>query len=129
MRRLRLPAISALLMISAELLLRRRTLENTQRTLARMARMALARPQPEEAAWAIAAAARRLPFKTTCLHEALAGEALLKAAGHDCTLRIGARKHKNGHAFHAWLEADGETIIGASAEGHTILEGQGAWTS
>lgn len=129
MKRLRLPAISALLLTTAALSLRWRTLENTQRTLGRIARMMRAQPQPAEAAWAVGAAARRLPFKITCLHQALAGEALLKAAGHDCTLRIGARKHESGHAFHAWLETHGLTIIGATEEGHTILEGQAAWTS
>lgn len=129
MKRWRLPAISALLLTAAELSLRWRTLEQTQQSMRRIAWVMRAQPQPPEAAWAIAAAARRLPFKTTCLHEALAGEALLNAAGHMCTVRIGARKHENRHVFHAWLEAGGVIIIGASEEEHTLLEGQAAWTS
>lgn len=129
MKRLSLPAISALLLMIATVALRWRTLENTQRTLGRMARTMPTHLQPAEAARAVGAAARRLPFKTTCLHEALAGEALLKAAGHDCALRIGARKHESGHAFHAWLEADGVAIIGATEVGYTLLEGQAAWIS
>jgi hypothetical protein len=58
---------------------------------------------------------------STCLHHALAGEALMRAAGHDCALRIGARKQGSDPAFHAWLEFENTPVIGATDVPHAVL--------
>jgi hypothetical protein len=69
--------------------------------------------------WAVRAAARRLPFTTTCLVQALAAAAMLQRRGHACSLRFGVRRGgRAGDALdgHAWLEYQGAIVIGAIAE-------------
>ncbi len=67
-------------------------------------------------AWAVGAVTRRLPG-TTCLAEALTACAMLRRHGHDATLRIGAR-HAAAPTLvaHAWVECDGEVVVGNVAE-------------
>ena len=70
---------------------------------------------PEEISWAIAAAARFVPW-STCLVKALAGQAMLAKRGCASTLRIGmAPGRPNGRTLdaHAWLECEGRILIGA----------------
>lgn len=66
--------------------------------------------RPEETArardirWAIAAAARRLPFECACLTRALAAHSLALAEGLPPTLHMGAQPGQRGTAeTHAWL--------------------------
>jgi transglutaminase superfamily protein len=66
----------------------------------------------DDLAWAVAAAARRVP-RATCLTQALALQALLTREGHNATLRLGvARGALGALEAHAWLESDGRVIIG-----------------
>lgn len=69
---------------------------------------------PEQAAWAVAAAARRLPGGATCLPQALACNAILRRRGYAPRLRIGvaARDDKEALRGHAWVEMDDRVIIG-----------------
>lgn len=49
----------------------------------------------------------------SCLTQALAAQVLLRRAGLDTTLRIGVRKDSTeGFKAHAWLECDGEIVVG-----------------
>jgi hypothetical protein len=70
---------------------------------------------PKRVAWAIAAVARRLPFRITCLVETLAAHAMLRRCGLASTVRFGV-KGGAGRAIpidaHAWLECDGAVIVG-----------------
>jgi len=67
----------------------------------------------EEIIWALEIVTRR--FSGTCLTNALAALALLNRHGHTGTLRIGAAR-KDGHfSAHAWVERDGEIVIGGPA--------------
>ena len=67
---------------------------------------------PRAWAWAVRAAARRVP-RASCLTQALALEALLAEAGHRATLRIGvARKEDRTFEAHAWVESEGHVLIG-----------------
>jgi hypothetical protein len=69
-------------------------------------------------AWAVSAVARRLPFRTTCLVEALAAEAMLRRRGFAPTLRIGVREPGFGQTpldAHAWVECAGSVVIGRLA--------------
>jgi hypothetical protein len=67
-------------------------------------------------AWAVGAVTRRLPG-TKCLAEALTACAMLRRHGHDATLCIGAR-HAAAPTLvaHAWVECDGEVVVGNVAE-------------
>lgn len=121
MTRPRLLAASVILLLTAPASLRLASLQTTRRMLGRAARTLHTHAQPAEAARAIEAVGRRLPWTPTCLHQALAGEALVNAAGYNCVLHIGARKHEGRHAFHAWLESSGVTILGASDSPHAAL--------
>lgn len=112
---------SAILLLAARVSLRLASLETTRRLLKRIARIAHVRAEAQEIVRAIAGVARRLPRSPTCLHEALAGEALMIAAGHDCELRIGARMHNGTHAFHAWLESENIAVIGATEVEHAVF--------
>lgn len=68
--------------------------------------------EPAVLAWAVAAAARRVPF-ASCLAQALALESLLAQAGWPSELRIGvARDPVGGFDAHAWLEHEGVVLIG-----------------
>lgn len=63
--------------------------------------------------WAIAAAARRLPFETACLARALAAHALCREEGLAPILHMGAERGQQGRAeTHAWLTAAGIPITG-----------------
>lgn len=64
-------------------------------------------------AWAISAAARRIPCRTNCLSQALAGKLLLIMEGRPSSLRIGVASRESGRLVaHAWLESDGEIVLG-----------------
>ena len=66
-----------------------------------------ARIKPERAAWAIAAAARRMPG-TKCLARSFALLSLLRAYGADGEVRIGVmRSGARGMAAHSWVESGG----------------------
>ena len=65
-------------------------------------------------AWAVPAVARRLPMRTTCLVESLAGDAMLRRRGFSCDLRFGVRPPSGGAlSAHAWVEHDGIVVFGA----------------
>lgn len=83
-----------------------------ERALDRLsARFPLSSPAaPERVAWAVAAAARRLPG-TRCLAWSLACRGLLGQAGVPSTLRFGvARTAERRFQAHAWLECGGRTL-------------------
>jgi len=70
---------------------------------------------PDEAdriAWSVESAARYVP-RATCLTQALAGEVLLRRAGHPAEVRIGVAKDPAGTLeAHAWVESGGRVVIG-----------------
>jgi len=66
----------------------------------------------EEVVWAVRSAAYRLPMTLLCLPQSLAVKYLLrKAAG--VAVYIGVDKDPGkGYLFHAWVEWQGQTVIG-----------------
>ena len=89
------------------------TFGSLQRILTLLARGHAGDPIPaERIAWAVAAAARRIPG-ATCLVQALAAQVLLARHGHVAELRIGVAPATEGISAHAWLERNGEPIFGA----------------
>jgi hypothetical protein len=67
----------------------------------------------QEMAWALQAAAPRLPFRTDCLVRVVAGHMILRRAGLKGTVSFQAGKDA-GQKFeaHAWLESGGILISG-----------------
>ena len=67
---------------------------------------------PVALAWAIRAAARRVP-RATCLTQALALEALLADAGLTADVRIGVARARDGSfEAHAWVVRGDDVLIG-----------------
>jgi hypothetical protein len=71
---------------------------------------------PARLAWAIAAAAARIP-RSTCLVRALAARRLLARHGYASTLHLGVARAPDGLDAHAWLECQGAILLGAPAPG------------
>jgi hypothetical protein len=78
---------------------------------------ALAADTIERIGWSVGAAARRLPFRTTCLIDSLAADAMLRRRGYASEIRFGVRA-PSGHALaaHAWVEIDGRLVYGAISD-------------
>lgn len=64
-------------------------------------------------AWAVDAAARRIP-RATCLTQAVAGRILLRRYGHAAELRVGVVRDPDGFRAHAWIEQGGRVLIGGA---------------
>ena len=62
--------------------------------------------------------ARRLPFRTLCLPQAIAAQWMLRRRGIRSRLIFGVRRGTTPAAalqYHAWLSVDGEAVIGGAA--------------
>src|SRR4029453_10349257 len=62
---------------------------------------------PERLARLVSAVIREGPIQGNCLSEAITLCLLLRRSGHDCALRIGARRSAAGVEAHAWVELNG----------------------
>jgi hypothetical protein len=71
----------------------------------------------EQLALAVQRTARRLPFRPTCLEQALALERLLHAAGLDAAVVLGVRRVGRALDAHAWIEHQGQILLGATPAG------------
>ena len=90
-----------------------------RRALANLSNRFVHRVPPSHASaqrvgWAVTAAARHLPFRTTCLIESLAAHAMLHRRGIVSELRLGVRRPDGpaSLAAHAWVEHDGAVVLG-----------------
>lgn len=64
-------------------------------------------------AWAIRAAARRMPFEANCLPQAIAARAMLRRRGIAALLYLGAGHDGVGRMeAHAWVDAAGVGVTG-----------------
>lgn len=69
-------------------------------------------PSAERIGWAIAVAARYVPG-CKCLVQAIAGRKLLARCGIAGTIHIGiAKDSRNWLSAHAWVEVEGQSVIG-----------------
>ena len=65
-------------------------------------------------AWSVAAASRRLPFRSNCLIESLAVDAMMRRRGHASEIRFGVRPPNAGVlTAHAWVECEGAIVFGS----------------
>jgi len=73
-------------------------------------------------AWLVEVAGRYTPVTATCLKQALVLSWLLERRGIASTLQIGVARHGDTFTAHAWLERQGQVIIGLpGCEGHRPL--------
>jgi hypothetical protein len=72
--------------------------------------------------WAVRAAAAYIP-RATCLTQVLAAKYQLERSGRRGRIHIGVAKNKDNGKFlaHAWLECEGETVIGGGGDGYARL--------
>lgn len=69
--------------------------------------------QAERIALLIEGAARRLPWRSTCLIRALAGWQVLRQRGLNAHIRLGVQQHaETGLGAHAWLVLGEKTLLG-----------------
>ncbi len=68
----------------------------------------------ERIVWAVELASRYVP--ATCLSRALAAQVLLARRGYPVLLHFGAVKEGERFLAHAWLESEGQVVIG----GHVL---------
>lgn len=67
----------------------------------------------DRVAFAIPRAARRVPFRSDCLIQALAARRWLHRRGIAARVTIGVKPHGTGRLdAHAWLEAGGRIVTG-----------------
>lgn len=91
----------------------------------------IARSSIEKVAWAVTLVSHYLPVFRNCLNRALAAQMLLKRRGHSANLHIGVMRGQEGKfEAHAWIESEGQVIIGSLPELSTYsrlpsLEGRG----
>lgn len=70
-------------------------------------------PAVEEVAWAVQAVARRVPWDSRCLAQALAGFRMLRARGIAATVYFGVRRDPAApFNAHAWLRCGGRVVTG-----------------
>jgi Transglutaminase-like superfamily len=63
--------------------------------------------------WAVATAARNVPWRAACLPCALAAKAMLSRRGYRAVLHFGVGRDETGALVaHAWLEAGGTIVVG-----------------
>lgn len=68
----------------------------------------------EKIGWIVSAASRCIP-RATCLTQALVAKTLLCRYGHTARMCIGvAMSHTNRLDAHAWVESNGQIIVGGS---------------
>lgn len=60
----------------------------------------------------VARLAPRVPWRTSCLVQAVAGCLLLRRRGIAATIRLGVKKGDGALSAHAWLMVGGQTVLG-----------------
>jgi hypothetical protein len=78
------------------------------------------RPEVRTLIWAVEAVSRRIPGGT-CLSRALAAHVLLAKYGYPSEICLGVARANDDFRAHAWLEHDGEVVMGHSEESYTRL--------
>lgn len=82
-------------------------------------------PDAARLAWAIEAAAARVPWRSDCLIRALAARRWLARLGVCAELRLGVARAGESLAAHAWLTLDGRPLVGGDGAGLTPILGAG----
>jgi hypothetical protein len=73
-------------------------------------------------AWAVDAAARRVPWKAVCFQQGLALHWMLRLRGVPSVLRYGIAHAPDGLTAHVWVTVDDRIVIGARGlAGHRLV--------
>lgn len=109
-----LPAKIAVLSVIGRILLPIAGLETTRRVVGSLASLSSRSRtvDPERVSRAVAAVHRRVPVSSTCLTQAVVGEALLATGGHRPEFKLGVTRREGELHAHAWIELDGTVLIG-----------------
>lgn len=76
-------------------------------------------------AYVIPRVAARVPWRSDCLVQALAGQNWLRRAGLASRIVIGVEQPRDGgFGSHAWLECFGITVTGGDIDGYTVMLGR-----
>jgi hypothetical protein len=67
-------------------------------------------PKSHDVAWGIGAAARRVPWRSKCLEQAIAAKMMLRRRGVHSTLYLGVTREPTG--AHAWVRVGGWNVTG-----------------
>ena len=70
---------------------------------------------PYRAAWAVSKASRIVRTDKPCLAQALVLRSLLSRTGVESTIVIGVKKNGDAIKAHAWVEKEGEVLIGGAS--------------
>ncbi|HZD11211.1 MAG TPA: lasso peptide biosynthesis B2 protein [Candidatus Binatia bacterium] len=72
--------------------------------------------------WAVSAAARRTPWESACLAQAIGAKAMLRRRQIDSTLYLGvARDEKQALTAHAWLRCGSAIVTGGDHSSYTVI--------
>ena len=81
-----------------------------------------AQTQAQRVGWAVSAIARRTPWESACLAQAMSAKAMLRRRGVASTLYLGlARDEEKALKAHAWLRCGRDVITGGEISGYTII--------
>ena len=75
-----------------------------------------ARVDVERAAQLVEAVAVLYPFKATCLKNSLILFRILRRRGIPAEVRLGVRKVQDDFNSHAWIDCEGQTLLGGGVE-------------
>ena len=82
---------------------------------------------PTPVPWAVSVVSQHLPWKSTCLMQAIATRWMLSLRGKPSKLFLGTRKNRSGELdFHAWLTCEDEVVCGHfEHEKYTVIHSFG----
>ena len=106
---------AAALIVASKVLLTVAGLEDAQRCFGTVSQFLPCHRQsgaPESVRWAVLTAGSRLPGTYDCLARALTGSTLLEASDSPHCLRFGVDTQSDTFEAHAWIESDGNILIG-----------------
>lgn len=84
-------------------------------------------PGLERWRWAIAAAARRVPWRADCLIQTIAAERMLVRRGFRPAFFLGVERTDAGHfSAHAWLQCGEVVVTGGAVAGMAVMLGSDA---
>lgn len=83
----------------------------------RMADEAAAKERIRRVRWAVAASARRVPWRAKCLEQALAAQWMLRRRSVPATIHYGITRSDNRLLAHAWVSAGAVGVIGCEGAG------------
>ena len=67
--------------------------------------------------WAVAASARRVPWRAKCIEQGFAAQWMLRRRAVPAILHYGVAKREGGLAAHVWVRSGANDVIGCESSG------------